>query len=85
MAVFEENGMYYIQASGTDYSSTILLTILADGKAYAEGIACTSKLCSGSSTGCVPKSDKKSCTACSAPTNDCTKTVSSVALFEYKF
>ena len=85
LEIFDEGGLFYIQARGTEYSSTILLNINSTGQVSGEGIACTSKVCSNSPTGCVPKSDKKSCTLCSYPSDDCTKTVSSFALFEDDF
>lgn len=85
LEVFEEDGMFYIQARGTEYSSTILLNLNSSGEVTGEGIACTSKICSDSSTKCVPKPDKKSCTKCTNVANDCTKTVSSFALFEDDF
>lgn len=85
LVIFDEGGLFYIQARGSEYSSTILLNVSSIGQVTGEGIACTSKVCSNSSTGCVPKSDKKSCTLCSYPSDDCTKTVSSFALFEDDF
>ena len=82
--VFKDGTEYYLMASGAEYSSTIPL--IRDGiNGFGGGVACTSKVCSGSSTGCVPKSDGLSCTACSAPSNDCTKTVTSLSLLVKQF
>lgn len=78
ITVFKEDDQFYIRASGPEYSSTILLH-LEDNKAFGGKVACTSKVCA-TSTGCIPKSDNLSCTACSQPTNNCTKTVSSISL-----
>lgn len=80
--VFKENGSHYIQARGSSYSSTILLNVTKNNQVYGGGVACTSKVCSNSPTGCVPKSDEKSCTKCSYPSDDCTKTVTSLSLFD---
>lgn len=82
--VFKEDGHFYIRASGPEYSSTILL-VVEDNQAFGSGVACTSKVCSTSTTGCIPKSDGLSCTECSRPSNDCTKTVTSLTLLTKQF
>lgn len=81
--IFKENNEYFLQAGSksTDYVSTIRLEPSL-GALAPSGISCTSKACS-SDNGCVPKSDKKSCTSCLL---DCSKTVTSVLShfhFEY--
>lgn len=39
------------------------------------GISCSSDACSSSSSGCIPRDDKKSCTTCFG---DCKKTITSI-------
>ncbi len=72
------NGAYYLMASGTPYSSAILLNCaVATGDLTTSSISCTSKTCA-TSDGCIPNKDGKSCTSCGWGTGDCTKTVSSL-------
>ncbi|MDQ7961638.1 hypothetical protein [Flavobacterium lindanitolerans] len=82
--VFREYDNYYIQAVGKEWTSTILLRI-NEKVGIGEGISCTSNICSNSSTECVPKPDKKSCTGCGFKVGDCTKTVTAIALMDEEF
>ncbi len=70
-------GEYYLRATSDDIVTTSLLKKNQKGSLSYYGISCTSKMCSSSSTQCIPKSDGKACTPCNYGTGDCTKTVSS--------
>jgi len=78
----DDIGEIYLRAKGEDYSSTTALTVINQSFLQGEGISCTSNTCSNSSTECVPKKDKLSCTGCGLVVGDCTKSVTAVAIFE---
>lgn len=77
----DDLGDIYLRAQGVNYGSTAAISFI-DGFLKGEGITCTSNTCSGSSTECIPKADKKSCTKCGWGVGDCSKAVSAVAIFD---
>lgn len=65
---------YYLRATGVEYTSTQLVNVDEISKLIGLlGITCTTKTCSNSSTGCVPKKDRLGCTDCWS--GDCTKSI----------
>ncbi len=66
---------YYMVVKSGDYISTTLLKNVGNDKLISVGISCTSKQCSSSPTGCIPRQDRKSCSKCNHGAGDCVKTV----------
>lgn len=74
---------YYLRSYSSDsiVTTTLLETKKIENNNYTlsvAGISCSSDACS-SNNGCLPKSDKKSCTSC---VGDCKKTVTAI---EYSY